>query len=331
MSVDDGGLASIKGLAIDVTDLWGMSGEGTSINASCFCDECTSFLTGKGVKLAAFQNFPNPFALVLHAQETSMSFIDNFEMDESPASLVGKSKLRGFGGAFNDSQAEIAAQDLLKYMKARHEMVVDGLREIFRLVKEAAPQIAESLDRIIVAEGTNYSWPAGFFLKDLTATNELIDETWIGPAEAIPKVHGNFRYLTSTRSTYFINAFLEIAANAQNPRIRATTGLARMPEQAVRRLVQNRGITAAARLVNNLFALGLAAEDPIEGVQFRGFVRPALDADLVNALANRLNIAPSPYENEAGDADPQSSAHLQALLRAMRARAGEAHVPEAED
>lgn len=314
-----------KGLAIDITDLWGMSGSVGHIHPTCFCGECRQFFESKGLSIAAFETSPNPFQLALQSSGTGISYIDNFNHDESAESIVGKSRLREFDKEFETQSAKIdAAENLRRYMMLRHEMVQVCLEKIFSGVSAKLassgidlPKGADGkhiLRRIVVAEGAEFSWTGGIFLDQLSSA--VIDEVWFDPTEKTASIPSdvNYRYFTSSRSTYFLNAFIQLIANAKDPVLRATTGLGRLNERALRDRIEQLGLTAVGRVMDNLYNLSLSAQNE----SFRGFVRPTINGEIAKRLAAAAIIAPSPHVTDDDGTDGEKKRQLMELLQLMK-------------
>lgn len=309
----------MKGVAIDITDLWGMSGSGASIHPACFCSDCRKYFAKNGLHIENFETSPSPFLIALRPSPTGVSYIDNFSKDESPSSIVGKSTMRGFADDFTDDDEKMKAASLLsKYMNLRHQMVQDSLNSIFEKITEGLAEAKIELPeskRIIVAEGAEYNWTGGIFLENISSN--IVDEVWFDPTEKTSNTPKNlkYRYFTSTRSTYFLNAFLQIIANSKNSTIRATTELGTLSDAALKKRIEQRGGVAVGRIMNNIFQLGLAA---VEDENFNGFVRPTINAELATSLALATKPAPSPLTNADTDTDTDTDLDSNDLMEMLR-------------
>lgn len=282
----DGLTHKLKGVVIDITDLWGMGGEDDTVYLTCFCDECKKYFTDKGLDLRLFQNRPNPWGLALQPRDSGVKYIDNIGRDETVESIIGKSRLFGFDKAFSNNPQDLrrAAEALKLFMDVRHGMVEGILDDIFSSMRKSPG--CNTLQRIVLTEGADYDWTSGTFLASLS--KKIVDEVWFDPTEKAPNITIPHRFFMCSRSTYFINAFFEFLWNAGDQRIRATTGLARLNRDEIRAQLVRRSRMAINNILVELQRLRFIFE---ESTGFNGFVAPVLDDDIVQQLVDNVNIA----------------------------------------
>jgi len=288
---------SIISLVVDIVDLWGMYGQDGKLYLTCFCDECKDALEDRGVNIATFENFPNPWYLALRDEGSGVGYIDNISKGETPSSIVGKSALRGFDSVFGDDyNAKIqAASELMTYMIARHRMVEDFLLDVF---EEAYldEKKEEQLRKVAIVEGTDYDWSAGVFPSHLVPPT--VDELWPDPADTFPNLDVDYKAFMWKRATYDLNAFFQLLSNAADARMRATTGLGNLSPDQVRVRLRQRG----ARAINGQFkGLGQVAALPSIGDSKRsGIVGVLLTQTVLDDLLRNPKIAPGMADGSEG-------------------------------
>ncbi len=290
---------SLESIVLDITDLWGMGGEEGKLSLCCFCDECREAFETRGVRVSDFENYPNPWYLALKDSGRAISYIDNISMGETPASIIGKSALRGFDTVFHsDSEKLRAASELMKFMTSRHEMVEDFLTDIFdeAYVGDDTAH-AKKLRRIAVVEGTEYDWTAGVFPGSLKST--IVDELWLDPADTFPHIGLQYKTFMWRRATYFLNAFFETLSSAADTRMRTTTMLARLSLDEMKDLLRQR---AAAAFNHQLTGLGqVAALAAAKESTRNGIVGVLLTQKIVDDLLRNAEIAMG-LRKQGGDA-----------------------------
>ncbi len=306
----------LKGVVIDLTDLWGMGGDDEKLYLTCFCEECRSYFNGKGINLTDFETSPSPWNLALKNSGTGISYIDNLSRGEVAASIVGKSALRGFDSDFSTDQDKAkAATALMDYMVARHEMVEDFLTAAFA---EATLQTvggeSRSLKKIGIVEGVEYDWTAGVFPSSLSA--EVVDELWIDPSDKVPTIKAPHKMFMWRRASYFLVAFFQSLSNAANTRMRTTTRLAHFSEDQIVDLLRTR---AAQAINNELRGPSQLAALPILSPSGRnGFVGVVLSQDILDGLLRNPKIA----QGLAETAGPNQKEKLLRQLLSLRSAFG---------
>jgi len=287
---------SLQGLVVDITDLWGMSGEEGKLSLCCFCDECRVAFESRGVRVSDFENYPNPWYLALKDSGRAISYIDNISHGETATSIVGKAALRGFDTVFQNPGEKLrAASELMKFMTSRHEMVEDFLADVFdeAYVGDSATN-APHLRRIAIVEGSEYDWTAGVFPSSLKST--IVDEIWLDPSDKFPVIPLPYKTFMWRRATYFLNAFFEILSNAADTRMRTTTALARLSLGEMKDLLCQRGAMA---LNNQLTGLGqIAALSGTEESTRDGIVGVVFTQMLLDDLMRNPEIAVGREEQE---------------------------------
>nr|VFJ44117.1 MAG: hypothetical protein BECKFM1743A_GA0114220_1001410 [Candidatus Kentron sp. FM]VFJ44529.1 MAG: hypothetical protein BECKFM1743C_GA0114222_1001212 [Candidatus Kentron sp. FM]VFK05990.1 MAG: hypothetical protein BECKFM1743B_GA0114221_1000816 [Candidatus Kentron sp. FM] len=309
--------ARIQGLAIDITDLWGMGGEEGKLYPTCFCEECREDLKEQGVELEQFETYPNPWNLALEVSESGISYIDNLSRNEAPANIRGKSALRGFGTAFGSEAEKLdAAHALMRYMLARHGMVEAFLSSVFEEARVyPSENEARPLRKIAVCEGSDYDWTAGVFPPSLSP--KIIDELWLDPADKLPSIPLPHKMFLWRRATYFLNAFFEMLSNAADGRMRTTTGLARLSEEGIKQRLHMRGAQALHNELRG--ARQLAALPALKDGGRNGFVGVVFSERLLEDLLREPHIAPG-LAQETGS--PDLSSLLPGLLAQLTGAAG---------
>ncbi|MDU9007162.1 hypothetical protein [Sedimentitalea todarodis] len=304
--------SKLLGVVLDLVNLWPMGGSDNRLELTCFCPSCQEYfeLHEKGKRLIdKFKTFPNPWSLALRATESGISFVDEIGINHGAKEIVGFSRLKGFDAAFGsnngDSELIRKADDLLKYMSVRHDQVMSSVDSVFSeamrgLSTDKNPYISEAarmMRRVILVEGTSYSWSGGIFIEKLDQLKPAeFDEIWAdkGPQTPILKCVPNYAYM-SRRSRYYLDAFFEVIANAADSNAMATTGMGRMvrdqlQELLVQRLQQSLACLTAGKAA--LGTLGVASDDEKQGRQ--GYVGIALDKTAGIDLINGVNIARGP-------------------------------------
>ena len=289
---------AIKGIVMDITDLWGMGAEDDKLTLTCFCEECREYFSDHDVNLSNFNAYPNPWNLALKDSGTGVSYMDNISYGEIANSIVGKSSVRGFDGVFGSEKEKLqAAENLMAYMKARHDMVEDFLVDVFHQPYTFSDNSAtDSLKRIAIVEGTEYDWTAGVFPGSLKPS--VLDELWLDPSDKAPSIAIPYKSFMWRRATYFINAFFDYLTNAASSRMRTTTGLARLTKDEMKEKVGTFGRKA---LNSKLKGIGpLAALPELKEKGRRGTVGVVFGDNLLNDLQQHADIAEGLSESRGG-------------------------------
>lgn len=307
-----------------------MGGAGGRIFPTCFCDECRQYFADKKLPLSQFETFPNPWELLLKTSKTGFEYIDNVSSGETPASLVGKSALQGFGSNFkSEVDRTHAAELLMQYMIARHEMVEDFLTSVYqeaRVVLSDAGKhgTGQPLKKVVLVEGVEYDWTAGMFPGRISTA--VISEVWIDPTDKVPPLSSRHKMFMWRRATYFLNAFFQFLTDVGDARIRTTTGLARIPTPTVKARLRQRG----AQAINNELrgVQQLAALPSLQEGQRDGFVGVVFSEELLRPLLTSAVVAPGLGDHTSGVA---VGGEPRALLEALLGRLAEGGKEEEED
>ena len=315
----------LKGVVMDIVDLWPMGGHNKRLELTCFCPSCEKYIEEhKPGLIRQFKTFPNPWNLLLQVIATGISHIDEIHLNSTTSDIVGLSRQKGFDEVFEDrtmpfllDQAEI----LLDYIEVRHNQTIAAVTAIF----EQALQGLDSVPRrIILTEGSYYDWTAGIQLErlDRPLSQEPLpyDEIWFDPSstELVMK-YVPFRSYMWKRARYYIDAFFDLVANATDPVKRATIGIARMKIPEMRRLLKSRlsqAIGTAMTGYTSLASLPDIKSDSSNSARI-GFVGVALTREIGDKLIEGLNIPPGLADITSA---PQSDNPLEALMRLMASR-----------
>lgn len=266
----------LRGLALDVCDLWPMSAEGARIELTCFCRHCREFFRLRGVDLSRFERFPNPWNLCLRDSGTGVGYMGEISSGDEPGALVERSRRRGFldtymsFGARSEADLERDADALIRYLRARHAQCVEILADLFAKAIGEHPDPA--LRRIVVTEGEPWDWTGGTFLRDLDDP-AICDELWfdIGEENIRPERVG-FRPYMWTRSRYGIDAFFDFVAQTQDVRVMSGTQLGRKNREQLMTMLRDR---ARAVLFGSIRIRGIAKLVE-QSPSYLGLVEPAL-------------------------------------------------------
>jgi hypothetical protein len=315
---------ALIGVVLDITDLWGMGGSSGKIYMTCFCDECRQYFAAKKLPLAQFETHPNPWELLLTSTETGVSYIDNLSYGETPASLVGKSSLQGFGQSFRtDGERTHAAELVMQYMIARHEMVEDFLAAVYQEARVVIGEEERQLKKVVLVEGVDYDWTAGVFPGRISPP--VIDEIWVDPTDQLPPLSSPNKMFMWRRSSYFLNAFFQFLSDVGDARIRTTTGLALISEGTARDRLRERG----AKAINNELrgTPQLASMSPLEDGRRDGFVGIVFSNELLRSLIASAYVAPGLIDTEQNE----QARGQQEMLARMMSRMTDASSKEGEE
>ncbi|HIJ84629.1 MAG: hypothetical protein HW380_1981 [Magnetococcales bacterium] len=237
----------LAGVVLDVVNIWGMGAEQGRIHLTCFCANCKAFfkMDPSFDLMALFQDFPNPWNLVLQESENGISYIDDIAPDMSARRIVGLSRTKGFASIFKDAddvKLQNLAQFLLRYIELRHNQTVFACNAIF---KEALQDLdAQNIKKIIIMEGEEYGWTSGLQLRrldDIGIQKSFlnVDEIWFNPTSSINSlVHKNYRYYMCRRSRYLVDALFERIDDSADARIMAITALGNLAGDKLRKMMK---------------------------------------------------------------------------------------------
>lgn len=296
----------LKGVVLDIVDLWPMGGEKNHIELTCFCPSCTAFLedVSPGI-IRKYKTFPNPWNLLLQATETSITPITSLKSTHTPEDVIGLSRQKGFDKSFEDkSSANLLskASDVLDYIRARHKQTILAMDRVF---EEALRGLDDVPQRIIICEGQDYAWTSGIQIDALDKDvfqkeHTLLDEVWfdVRSSEA-PLEKLEYRAYMASRSRYFVDAFFQFAANATNAEARANTGIARLSVAEVKEQLRVRLAQAMGTLSTGKTALSTLPpnQDQDNSAKRAGFVGVGLSREIGEKIIEGLSIAPGIANN----------------------------------
>lgn len=297
----------VRGVAVDSSEIWPMSGSGNRILPHCFCKSCQSYFDSVTPGLVAkFRTFPNPMSLCLRAREgEGINFISEFGPRASPEEIVGLARQQQFDQAFlgsTENQLADIAGDMLQYVRARHDQTVSSLHD---LLIQATTGLTDSLDLILIAEGEQFGWTSGIFIEDLDAPpgsdSNPFDEIWFNPTNEVPGLpRARYRSYMWGRSRYYVGDLFDLAASLASPQARLMTGLSAYRMSEARHVLALRAARTGARSVGGEALVALRAPSSSESrssVGRVGLVGVALDSGILDQVARRAKIAPGPRDN----------------------------------
>lgn len=315
----------LKGVVIDIVDLWPMGGKNKRLELTCFCPSCEKYIEEhKPGLIRQFRTFPNPWNLLLQATTTGIGHIDEVHPNSTASEIIGLSRQKGYDEVFEDRTMPILLDQagvLLDYIEVRHNQTVAAVTAIF----EQALQDLDSIPRrIILTEGSYYDWTAGIQLerldKSLPQGALPFDEIWFDPSSTeLLMANTLFRSYMWKRARYYIDAFFDLVANATDPVKRATTGIARMKIAELRGLLKSRlsqAIGTAMTGFTSLASLPEIKSDNSDSMRI-GFIGVALTRESGDKLIEGLNIPPGLAD--VTSAAPQDNNPLEALMRSLMA------------
>lgn len=285
----------LKGVVLDVVDLWPMGASDGRLEVTCFCPSCEQYFEARKPDLVKkFRTFPNPWNLLLKDSGTGIAHIDEVRGNSKPEDIVGLARQKGFDDIFQDaSDGTLLAhgKDLLDYIQIRHQETVDSIKEVFAQSLEGVDQ---EVTRVVLTEGTYYGWTSGLLLDLLDAPRQQsTDEVWFDPrSTGLFLRHLPFRSYMWRRSRYYVDAFLTFAGNVSDPVARATTGIARLSNEFAKDMLRSRLSQALGTALTDRSALASLPDLQGEASESKrqGFVGVALDAEVGEKFIQGLNI-----------------------------------------
>lgn len=314
---------TVYGVALDVSNVWPMTGTAERIVPTCFCRHCKAYFEDVAPDLVnTFRTFPNALSLALKAGHSGISFDQSFGPRSSPGDIVGLARLRGFDAAFEgqgESDLLSHATNLLRYVRARHDQTVACVADVFA---QAVDGLEATPKRILITEGAPYAWPTGLWLADLDSPRDSTtlvpcDELWLDTAivgDTLKQIaHRSYMW---KRGRYFISTFLDECANACDPVSRASTGLSRYTAAEMRqKLSRSYRQVVGTGLRGQSSLIGLSELKSADTKSERvGFVGVALPDGFGDRFIGSLNIAPGLADTQGASA---MSAQMAELLEAL--------------
>ncbi|MEV0992481.1 hypothetical protein [Streptomyces sp. NPDC049949] len=320
--------SGLIGIALDVTDLWGMSGQLGRVEATCFCTACTRHFAATTPELLKyFKTFPNPWSLLLRPTPTGIDFASEVSPGITPEEIVGIARQRNYIEQFPKSeQSELLeyANLLLRYMRSRQSLTLGAVGALFDY---ATQDLDNKFTRILIMEGETYGWTSGIWLEDLDnefqdEENRSFDELWLNVTTGYIPRSVPYRAYMWRRSRYTINNFFDLAGSLSSASMRANTMLSQMSSEECRRLVADRWQRVHGSALSSqaaLVSLPHRSGDGETGADVRrGFVGVGLDREFGDRFSDQMVILPSHADNAARPVDFDFSS----ILRNMQGNNG---------
>lgn len=298
----------IRGTVCDIVDLWPMGATGGRLHLTCFCNECVERLEQFGAKdiLQKFVTYPNPWNLLLAENDAKdgITFAEDFSSESTPDEIVGLSKSRQFVEVFGSQSPgylEGLADDLLTFLRARHDHVVRSLDKCRAVRNDYLEQevLGKEFDWNILCEGRPYSWSSGMFIDRLdhsvrTRSEAPATEIWCNPSSKSPiSTSIPRRAYMWDRARYAVDSYFQYSASIADPRQRATTGLGRIPMEIATQFFNERMQRALGGEM--LGVTSLIPLDPRKSSsmgELKGFVGVGLSQSIGAELVNSAIVAP---------------------------------------
>lgn len=329
---ETGGAGGLLGVVFDVVDLWGMGGSNKRLFLNCFCPSCLKYFEAAVPGLVKyFQDFPNPWNLLLQVTNTGINYVDEIGIQMKDEDIIRLSRQRGFCDVFKDrSPANLKRNaDLLRqYIRARHDMTLLAINEVF---KQAFDGLTSTPKRVLLMEGVKYGWTSGLQLDrlDMPEKNPVVpyDEIWFDPSSSdlfLTKIP--FRSYMWTRGRYFIDAFFNSAAHVADPVRRATTSIARDSSAKLRENLRSRLTQALGFAMTELTALAALPDLQSESTESMrvGFVGVGFDRELGDSFVDSIVIPEGLEESEDEDSASDSEGLVRWLASQRAPDGGEA-------
>lgn len=322
----------LRGVVLDLVDLWPMGSDESRLELTCFCPSCESFIENlKPGLIRRFRTFPNPWNLVLETSETGIDHINEIRKNDGPDEIVGLSKQKGFYKAFEDTSVPFLldqAQGALDYVEVRHNQTLFAAKSIF---DQALAGLDSPPRKILMVEGMYYSWTGGLQFERLDHDSTLdgrdviYDEIWFDVRSSALALHNvEFRAYMCSRTHYYLDAFFHLAAQASNAEARASTGIGRYSASRLKDMLRERLAKTMACLMTGQTSLGalqnIKSADP--GSQRVGFVGVGLTKEIGEKFIEGLKIAPGLAQDPgaSGGIDMESLMKMFVAQRAQRER-----------
>lgn len=291
------------GVVFDGQELWAMGEQSGAIQLNCFCRYCIQALGNYGFQeddLERFKRYPGPLNLLLQATPTGMRHSHDFHENIDPVKLIKHSYYQGFAarhalardvdekkisleGNIHDELAKIAmgrellvwADTLLKYLKARQASTIEALGLHFQQLATAFP----GTRRAFTSEGFDYDWTSGLFQTALYQAS-FYDELWITGSQT-PPTNKPYRRYTCGRGRYMVQSLFTALETGRAPQRNLLQG---GHTDGLRMHIGNIGVRACAAVLNEPIQFETLEHTNLS----EGYVWPALDSSMINALRDRL-------------------------------------------
>ncbi len=312
----------LKGVVLDLVDLWPMGGKEDRLELTCFCPACEKYIENRKPGLIRrFKTFPNPWNLLLRATSSGIQHSSEVRLKASAEDIVGLSRQKGFAQVFEDKSMPFLleqAEVLLDYIQVRHEQTIAAIGEVFSHAVRGLDSIPH---RVILTAGSYYDWTSGLQFERLDqrgGENECpYDEVWFDPSSSELTLSSiPFRSYMWRRARYFLDAFFQFAANAANPDKRTSTGIARLTINQVRRTLKqrlNQALAGATRGHTSLASLPpIKSESNVS--QRVGFVGIALVREAGEKFVEGIDIPSGLADMDIGESGGATLAELMKML-----------------
>ena len=286
-------------VALDLVDLWPIGANDGRIKLTCMCAHCTRSMAELGAEDLArtLRKFPNPLNLLLRENEYSdgIKYEDRVVSTMDPSEIASVCVQRQFwpsGVPSSDGELSEFSQQLMSFLRARHDYTVRMVQGIFRRVADIREQPVGR--KAIITDGVAYNWSNGLFADRLDdwakfGSTAPIDEVWCDPTEhAITYKNLTYRSYMWKRTRYSVDAFFQFVSSVQDPRKRASTGLGRMVAEEASRVARHRGMQALAGEIGQLIGLASLERDDRRA----GFVACGLDRKAVDDILASVRVTP---------------------------------------
>ncbi|MFE1261203.1 hypothetical protein ACFW5X_11820 [Streptomyces albogriseolus] len=298
------GGGKIRGVALDVTELWGISGQLGRVEKTCFCTACVRHFDKNAPDLLKhYRTFPNPWSLLLRsASSTGMTHVSDVSVSMSAEEIVGLARQRKFDEQFPDlDYADLLrmAELLLRYMRVRHSLTVSAIGSLFDYACEG---LEEQLTRVVMLEGELYGWTSGLWLEELDTSfaegeETGYDELWLDSGTPYVPQHVPYRSYMWSRSRYYISQFFQLSGALCDPRSRIHTGLRHKTVEECRQMIVERWQMVHGSALNAQAALLTLPTPPDAASDARlGFVGVGLQQEYGKWFSDQLTIPPTSSE-----------------------------------
>ena len=299
----------LKGVVLDLVDLWPMGGEDKRIELTCFCPACEKYFeNSKPGLLRQFRTFPNPWNLLLQVTSTGIAQCDEVRVKSTASDIVGLCRQKAFDDVFQGQSMPFLleqAELLLDFVEVRHDLTVASVNEVFSQALDGLDSVPQ---RIILCEGCHYGWTSGLQLERLDIgdrdENSPYDEVWFDPSSSELILRTTpFRSYMWKRARYFLDAFFQFAAIAADPAKRVNTGIARFTVNGVKGILKKRLNQALGTSVRGYTSLASLPEIKSEATDSQrvGFVGVALTREVGEKFVEGISISHGLADMGEGD------------------------------
>ena len=295
--IDEAGARKPVGIVIPVQDLWGMSADDGIITLTCFCVHCVRALEAHGVDLASFRGHPNPWNLLLQDSVTGVAPIDTFCKTTTAEELVAIScekKFHAYEALETARQRGTDEEEKRRYENETRDALLESaaalktyMDAIGQVTKEAILRICScprehGLRCALIGGSSPYEWSTRMFFDDLNDP-DFVDEIWLEPSnEYTPLDRVPSRGYLFMRGRYNLDALFEVVdliSGHDRSRVLLDLSRDRLRKQFLRR---------SDAAIERVYRSRLDVEAVPDGENSAGYVIPAFDAGIVEAIAVKL-------------------------------------------